>query len=114
VLQVPGNTESGRVWAYTLCSFDGHSNKSCQTGDCSGVLACRSSGQLPLTRADFSLGGFNNMDFFNMNLIDGFNVPMDFLPVPSNGSLGCSRRPRCPADMPGVAAAPAKSAAAAR
>jgi hypothetical protein len=68
-------------------------------GDCSGVLACRSSGHLPSTRAEFSLGGFNNKDFFNMNLIDGFNVPMDFLPVPSNGSLGCSRWPRCPADI---------------
>jgi predicted Ser/Thr protein kinase len=99
VLQVPGNTQSGLVWARTGCSFDGHGNMSCETGDCGGVLACASSGQPPFTRAEFSLGGLNNTDFFDMNLIGGFNVPMDFLPVPSNGSSGCSRGPRCPADI---------------
>nr|ACF81601.1 unknown [Zea mays] len=101
VLQVPGNTQSGRVWARTGCSFDGPGKKSCQTGDCGGVLACTTSGQPPMTMAEFTLSDSNNMDdYFDITVVDGFNLPMDFLPVPSSkGSSGCSRGPRCAADI---------------
>jgi len=80
VLQVPSGTVNGRVWARTGCSFDGPGNKSCQTGDCSGVLACKTSGQPPC------LGAFNSLDFFDITVIDGFNMPMDFLPVPGSSA----------------------------
>ncbi|XP_072150198.1 zeamatin-like [Setaria viridis] len=85
---------TGRVWPRTGCSF-GAGNGSCQTGDCGGVLSCTSSGQPPHTIAEFSLGG--QTDFFDISLLDGFNVPMDFLPVPTNrqGGKGCSKGPRC-------------------
>jgi hypothetical protein len=44
VLQVPNNTRRGHMWVHTDCSFEGPGNKSCQMGDCSGVLACKTSG----------------------------------------------------------------------
>jgi hypothetical protein len=35
------------------------------------------------------LGAFNGLDFFDITVIDGFNMPMDFLPVPgSSGAAG--------------------------
>jgi len=49
------------------------------------VLACTSSGQQPITLAEFTIGGMGGMDFFDISLVDGFNVPMDFMPMPANG-----------------------------
>ena len=37
-LIVPNNTEGGRVWAHTGCSFDGNGSGLCETGDCHGKL----------------------------------------------------------------------------
>jgi hypothetical protein len=100
-LNVPAGTPSGRIWPRTGCSFNGAGNGSCQTGDCGGVLACRSSGQPPVTLAEFTVGVGGGSDFFDITLVDGFNVPMDFLPVPANGQGGhaCSKGPRCAADI---------------
>ncbi|KAK8618643.1 hypothetical protein V6N13_132629 [Hibiscus sabdariffa] len=40
---------------------------------------------------------FNNLDFFDISLVDGFNVPMEFSPT----SGTCSRGIRCVADIIG-------------
>ncbi|RWV93422.1 hypothetical protein GW17_00044120 [Ensete ventricosum] len=66
------------------------------TGDCGGVLACTAYGSPPNTLAEFALNQFNNLDFFDISLVDGFNVPMDFSPT----SGGC-RGIRCAADING-------------
>jgi hypothetical protein len=42
------------------------------------------------------LNQFNNLDFFDISLVDGFNVPMDFSPVSGN-----CRGIRCAADING-------------
>ncbi|KAL6847763.1 hypothetical protein ACP4OV_021891 [Aristida adscensionis] len=99
ILNMPSGTR-GRLWARTGCSFNGAGNGSCQTGDCSGVLNCTRSGQPPITTAEFALAS-NETDYFDISLVDGFNVPMDFLPVPANGQgkQGCSRGPRCTANI---------------
>ncbi|RCV24351.1 hypothetical protein SETIT_5G078100v2 [Setaria italica] len=101
ILNMPASTTGGRVWARTACSFDRAGNGRCETGDCSGVLACTGYGQAPNTMAEFALAQFNNTDYFDISLVDGFNVPMDFLPVPANrlGAQGCSRGPRCAANI---------------
>lgn len=101
ILNVPAGTPSGRVWPRTGCSFNGAGNGSCQTGDCGGVLVCRSSGKPPVTLAEFTVGVGGDSDFFDISLVDGFNVPMDFLPVPANGQgeHACSKGPRCAADI---------------
>ncbi|CAD6232431.1 unnamed protein product [Miscanthus lutarioriparius] len=100
ILNVPDGT-TGRVWARTACSFNSAGNGKCETGDCGGVLACSDYGMAPNTMAEFAIAQFNNMDFFDISLVDGFNVPMDFLPVPANGQggEGCSKGPRCAANI---------------
>ncbi|XP_020157068.1 probable receptor-like protein kinase At5g20050 [Aegilops tauschii subsp. strangulata] len=98
-LGVPAGTAGGRVWARTGCIFDANGNGSCQTGDCGGELVCARNGQPPNTVAEFALGQFNNTDVFNISLVLGFNVPMEFLPVPTHGGPDCSKWPRCVADI---------------
>ncbi|OEL23496.1 Zeamatin [Dichanthelium oligosanthes] len=96
-LNMPAGT-SGRVWPRTGCLFDSAGNGSCQTGDCAGALQCTVSGKTPATLAEYTLG---NPDYLDISLVDGFNVPMDFLPVPANGQKGqgCSKGPRCAANI---------------
>ncbi|XP_022682072.1 zeamatin [Setaria italica] len=102
ILNMLAGTKGGRVWPRTGCSFKGGRNGSCQTGDCGGMLSCKISGQPPITTAEFTLGVGNTTDYFDISLVDGFNVPMDFLPMPTNiqqGVQGCSRGPRCAANI---------------
>ncbi|KAJ1406045.1 Thaumatin, conserved site [Sesbania bispinosa] len=89
-LDVAAGTQSGRIWGRTGCSFDGSGRGSCQTGDCGGALSCTLSGTPPTTLAEFTLNGGNNQDYYDISVIDGFNVPMEFSPT-SNGctSLKC-------------------------
>ncbi|XP_065016582.1 protein P21-like [Musa acuminata AAA Group] len=91
----PGTT-GGRVWARTDCSFDGSGSGSCQTGDCGGLLECQGYGTPPNTLAEFALNQFQNLDFVDISLVDGFNVPMDFSPT-----SGDCRGIRCSADING-------------
>ncbi|CAD5168935.1 unnamed protein product [Musa acuminata subsp. malaccensis] len=96
VLDVNPGTTGGRIWARTGCSFDGSGSGSCQTGDCGGVLACQGYGSPPNTLAEFALNQFDNLDFLDVSLVDGFNVPMEFSPITGN----CSAI-RCLADIKG-------------
>ncbi|KAK4256393.1 hypothetical protein QN277_009265 [Acacia crassicarpa] len=92
-LDVPAGTTSGRIWGRTGCNFDGSGRGSCSTGDCGGVLQCQLSGAPPTTLAEFSLNQSNNLDFYDLSVIDGFNVPMQLSPT----SGGCTTL-TCPAD----------------
>ncbi|KAK6947742.1 Thaumatin family [Dillenia turbinata] len=96
VTAAPGTT-GARIWARTGCNFDGSGRGSCQTGDCGGVLQCTTYGQPPNTLAEYALNQFSNLDFFDISLVDGFNVPMEFVPT----SGGCTRGPSCTADVNG-------------
>ncbi|CAK9310989.1 unnamed protein product [Citrullus colocynthis] len=92
----PGTT-AARIWARTNCNFDGSGRGRCQTGDCGGLLQCQAYGTPPNTLAEYALNQFNNLDFFDISLVDGFNVPMEFSPT----SGGCTRGIRCTADING-------------
>ncbi|XP_047148183.1 thaumatin-like protein 1, partial [Vigna umbellata] len=62
----------------TLCTTDSIIEKfSCATGDCSsGKMACNGSGgSPPNTLVEFSLDGFNDIDFYDVSLVDGFYLP---------------------------------------
>ncbi|WVZ24886.1 hypothetical protein V8G54_003430 [Vigna mungo] len=96
-VDVPAGTKAARIWARTGCNFDGSGRGGCQTGDCGGVLQCTAYGAPPNTLAEFALNQFNNLDFFDISLVDGFNVPMEFNPT----SNGCSRGISCTADING-------------
>ncbi|GFZ01748.1 osmotin 34 [Actinidia rufa] len=90
-------TAGARVWARTGCNFDGAGRGTCQTGDCNGLLQCQAYGAPPNTLAEYALNQFNNLDFFDISLVDGFNVPMEFSPT----SDGCTRGIKCTADING-------------
>eukprot|EP00253_Pinus_taeda_P019956 PITA_19956 len=95
-VDVPAGTSSGRFWGRTGCSFDASGKGSCSTGDCGGVLSCTLSGQSPTTLVEYTLNGGNNQDFYDLSVIDGFNVPLSL--TPSDGSckaLTC-KMDQCP------------------
>ena len=71
-------TTGGHIWARTWCSFNRSGHGSCQTGDYGGLLQCEAYGTLPNTLAEFTLNQYQNLDFFDISLVDGFYVPMDF------------------------------------
>ncbi|KAG9243728.1 thaumatin family protein, partial [Calycina marina] len=94
------NDWQGRVWGRTNCSFNalgtGASNlngnngagRACQTGDCGGVLSCSLTGETPVTLAEFDLeGGVDGKQtFYDISLVDGYNIPMAVRHIPVAGS----------------------------
>ncbi|XP_062074247.1 pathogenesis-related protein R major form-like [Humulus lupulus] len=94
-LGVAPGTVMARIWGRTNCNFDGSGRGRCETGDC-GSLECKGWGVPPNTLAEYALNQFGNMDFIDISLVDGFNIPMDFSPT----SGGC-RGIRCTADING-------------
>ncbi|KAM3321839.1 hypothetical protein CQW23_00333 [Capsicum baccatum] len=96
-IDVPAGTVGARIWGRTGCNFDGSGRGRCQSGDCNGLLNCQSSGQPPMTLAEYSLNQYNekNLDFIDISVIDGFNVPMEFSPT----SNGCTSGVRCAGDI---------------
>ncbi|KAL5977053.1 hypothetical protein ACLOJK_021392 [Asimina triloba] len=91
----PGVTQA-RIWPRTGCNFDANGNGRCETGDCGGVLECRGYGQPPNTLAEYALKQFADLDYVDISLVDGFNVPMEFSAV-----SGCNRVIRCTANIVG-------------
>ncbi|XP_047322417.1 osmotin-like protein TPM-1 [Impatiens glandulifera] len=83
VLNVAAGTKMARIWGRTNCNFDGSGRGHCQTGDCGGVLQCTGWGQPPNTLAEYSLNQFKNLDFWDISVIEGFNIPMEFAPTKS-------------------------------
>ncbi|KAL2517062.1 Osmotin-like protein OSM34 [Abeliophyllum distichum] len=91
------STIGSRIWARTGCSFDSSGRGRCQTGDCNGLLQCQAYGAPPNTIAEYALNQINNLDFFDISFVDGFNVKMEFSPT----SGGCTRGIRCTVDING-------------
>ncbi|THU44908.1 hypothetical protein C4D60_Mb02t12340 [Musa balbisiana] len=93
---------SGRFWGRTLCAADASGKFSCGTGDCgSGAVECSGSGAAPpATLAEFTLDGSGGMDFYDVSLVDGYNLPM--LVVPQGGSGGACSSTGCLVDLNGV------------
>nr|DAD40635.1 TPA_asm: hypothetical protein HUJ06_014958 [Nelumbo nucifera] len=88
---------SGRFWARTGCNFHDSGNGKCITGDCGG-LKCAGGGAPPVTLAEFTTGvsGTNNMDFYDVSLVDGYNVGMG---VRASGGTGACQYAGCVADL---------------
>ncbi|KAF7139307.1 hypothetical protein RHSIM_Rhsim07G0235200 [Rhododendron simsii] len=87
---------SGRFWARTDCNFDGLSNGACATGDCGGSLQCTGSGVPPATLAEFTLNGWSGMDFYDVSLMDGYNVGIG---IQTSGGTGDCKYAGCIADL---------------
>lgn len=96
----PG-TKMARIWPRTGCNFDASGNGHCNTGDCGGLLECQAWGTDPQSLAEYTLAQPNNpTDTFDLSLIEGFNVPIDFSPVNAPTTDKC-RGVRCSADLVG-------------
>ncbi|KAF8035435.1 hypothetical protein BT93_C1459 [Corymbia citriodora subsp. variegata] len=94
---------SGRLWGRTLCSEDPATGKfACLTGDCgSSGLECSGSGAAPpATLAEFTLDGAGGLDFYDVSLVDGYNLPMLVVPQggASSGAGNCTAT-GCAADL---------------
>ncbi|KAG0486094.1 hypothetical protein HPP92_008189 [Vanilla planifolia] len=107
---------SGRFWARTGCSFDQVPDglpAPCATGDCgTGTVDCNGSGATPpATLAEFTLAGASapgGKDFYDVSLVDGYNLPLVVTAVPSGSSgegecspTGCAAdlNMQCPAEL---------------
>ncbi|XP_062186183.1 thaumatin-like protein 1b [Phragmites australis] len=105
---------SGTFWARTGCAVDSATGHfSCATGDCgTGDVACDGHGPSPpvsLVEVTLAAPGSGGQDFYDVSLVDGFNVPVRV--APSGGGGDC--RPAacagdvnamCPSDLRVVAA----------
>ncbi|XP_010245598.1 PREDICTED: thaumatin-like protein 1b [Nelumbo nucifera] len=88
---------SGRFWGRTGCNFDGSGRGSCSTGDCgSGQIECNGAGAAPpATLAEFTLGS-GSQDFYDVSLVDGYNLPMI---VEGSGGQGTCTSTGCVTDL---------------
>ncbi|KAF8666210.1 hypothetical protein HU200_053740 [Digitaria exilis] len=90
---------SGTFWARTGCAVDSSTGRfSCATADCgSGDVACEGRGPSPpVTLVEVTLAG-GGQDFYDVSLVDGFNVPVRV--APSGGSGGDCRAAACAGDV---------------
>ncbi|MBA0606945.1 hypothetical protein Godav_019328 [Gossypium davidsonii] len=97
---------SGRFWGRTGCASDQTTGQLiCQTGDCGSTqIECNGRGATPpATLAEFTTGS-GTQDFYDVSLVDGFNLPM--IVEPSGGlgmcfSTGCINdlNRQCPTEL---------------
>ncbi|KAJ4836300.1 hypothetical protein Tsubulata_049989 [Turnera subulata] len=98
---------SGRMWARTFCAQDSSGKFSCLTADCgSGKVECGGSGaKPPATLAEFTLNGAGGLDFYDVSLVDGYNLPMLVIPKKVTrggcGATGCliDLNSACPSEL---------------
>jgi len=89
---------SGRIWARTGCVFDADGAGVCQTGDCGGRMECRGAGATPpATLFEVTLDGSGGLDFYDVSLVDGYNLPVVAIPRSRQG--GACNATGCMADL---------------
>uniref|UniRef100_A0A8R1I301 Thaumatin-like protein n=1 Tax=Caenorhabditis japonica TaxID=281687 RepID=A0A8R1I301_CAEJA len=83
------NSWSGRIWARTGCD----ANYNCETGFCKNSEHCDGArGVPPVSLAEFSLNGYGGLDFYDVSMIDGYNLPVLIDPY---GGIECKRAGGC-------------------
>ncbi|KAF8186377.1 thaumatin-like protein [Pholiota molesta] len=77
---VPNNWKAGRIWGRRNCDFSSNPGpNSCLDGGCNGGLLCdprTGTGVPPATVAEWTLQADGNRDFYDVSLVDGYNLPM--------------------------------------
>jgi hypothetical protein len=104
----------GRFWGRAGCVFDANGMGHCDSGDCGGKAQCNGSGgKPPATLVEFTFAGFGGKDFYDVSLVDGFNLPMGVAPTAGTftksdpndaydcGGPACTgdANPTCPAEL---------------
>ncbi|KAJ4943969.1 hypothetical protein NE237_000015 [Protea cynaroides] len=79
---------SGRLWARTYCSSTTGTFK-CETADCaSGQVSCNGAGAIPpASLVEFTIGSNSDQNYYDISLVDGFNLPI--LVTPQGGTGDC-------------------------
>jgi hypothetical protein len=78
---------AGRFWGRTGCNFNSAGVGSCQTGDCGNKLACHGAGgNPPASLMEITLNGASGLDFYDVSLVDGYNLPVSMGPIAGTGS----------------------------
>ncbi|KAJ8442268.1 hypothetical protein Cgig2_011191 [Carnegiea gigantea] len=81
-----------QIWARTGCTNSTAGNFTCQTGDCK--VNCSGNGFPPATNlAEFGLNQYDDLDYYDVSLVNGYNVAVAVVPQGGNGSncavIGC-------------------------
>ncbi|PPQ92204.1 hypothetical protein CVT25_008978 [Psilocybe cyanescens] len=94
---VPDNWKAGRIWGRRNCDFTTNPGpNSCMTGGCNGGLHCDTrtgTGVPPATVAEWTLEANGNQDYYDVSLVDGYNLPMRI-----SNNKGCPVAD-CPVDL---------------
>jgi hypothetical protein len=101
---------NARLWGRTGCHFGPGGNGHCRTGDCAGRYQCRGWGEIPATLAEYDLHAYAGLDFYDISMVDGSNLPMYATPtsgeaarkVSLDGCLSagkCTTEVHCPAAL---------------
>ncbi|KAI0767494.1 Osmotin thaumatin-like protein [Fomes fomentarius] len=104
---VPDNWKAGRIWGRRNCDFSVNPGpNSCLTGGCNGGLLCdpnTGTGVPPATLAEFTLQGDGWQDWYDVSVVDGYDLPMRI-----SNNVGCpvadcpvDLGPNCPAALKG-------------
>ncbi|XP_072391832.1 uncharacterized protein [Diabrotica undecimpunctata] len=105
-LQAPEDW-AGRFWARTWCDIN---TQHCATGDCGNRIECGGNGGAPpASLAEITLKGYGGVDYYDISLVDGFNIAVSFEPVGGSGDgsqysckkCGCERHlnDNCPNEL---------------
>ncbi|PVG04000.1 thaumatin-like protein [Serendipita vermifera] len=104
---VPDNWKAGRIWGRRNCDFSTNPGpNSCLTGGCNGGLLCDSrtgTGVPPATVAEFTLSASDGLDWYDVSLVDGYNLPMRINPTQGCPVADCpvDLGPNCPDPLKG-------------
>lgn len=105
-ITVPYGASAIRFWGRTQCNFNSSGAGTCASGDCARGLYCNGAGGIPpATLAEFTMNGAGNQDFYDISLVDGYNLPMRIIPVagtytvPASGGKYACGTAGCTSDL---------------
>jgi hypothetical protein len=100
------NHWNGRFGGRTGCHFNTSGTGRCQTGDCDGRFECPGFGAIPATLAEYDLDAWDHLDFYDVSMVDGSNLPMyinqfggsgrDRISLDGCSPAGCTKAVVCP------------------
>ena len=106
-ITTPNNLNT-RFWGRTGCVFNSAGVGHCQTGDCGGLFQCKGWGTIPATLAEVNFDAWDGLDFYDVWMVDGSNLPMYINITKSSGGTqdkissdgcvpaGCTKPVVCP------------------
>jgi Thaumatin family len=109
-IAAPNNLNT-RFWGRTGCTFNSAGTGHCQTGDCGGLFQCRGWGTIPATLAEVNFDAWDNLDFYDVSMVDGSNLPMyinithssagtkDKISPAGCVAAGCTKPVKCPSAL---------------